>query len=220
MPPLSTISLPARLTRIYKQTHADSLLARAISGPTKGVHFTAAPDSPPLPAGHTCHTRCGVPVPVARCAACRRRDHGAAAIDSLCLRRLSPDTGGNETATPSALASGGPNQPSASRPPPHSGASPEAPGYSGLCGRIFFLPSDPPDGTRACVCQPSAHQPASAVVARNRPSETHNHPACAYHGGERAAGRSARPTKGRAGWRRRGRQVERLRRRGAETERR
>ncbi len=39
MPPLSTISLPARLTRIYKQTHADSLLARAISGPTKGVHF-------------------------------------------------------------------------------------------------------------------------------------------------------------------------------------
>jgi hypothetical protein len=40
MPPLSTFLFPARPIRIYKQTHADSLLARANFGPTNGVHFT------------------------------------------------------------------------------------------------------------------------------------------------------------------------------------
>jgi hypothetical protein len=39
MPPLSTFLFPARPIRIYKQTHADSLLARANFGPTNGVHF-------------------------------------------------------------------------------------------------------------------------------------------------------------------------------------
>ena len=66
---------------------------------------------------------------------------------------------------------------------------------------------------------PPTNQPAPWQL-ETVPSETHKHPASAYHAGERAAGRSARPTKGRAGWRRRGRQVERLRRRSAETERR
>ena len=36
----STFLFPARPIRIYKQTHADSLLARANFGPTNGVHFT------------------------------------------------------------------------------------------------------------------------------------------------------------------------------------
>ena len=40
MPPLSTFLFPARPIRIYKQTHADSLLARANFGPTNGVHFS------------------------------------------------------------------------------------------------------------------------------------------------------------------------------------
>ena len=39
MPPLSTFLLLARPRQSYKQNHADSLLARAILGPTSGVHF-------------------------------------------------------------------------------------------------------------------------------------------------------------------------------------